>query len=199
MPRLMMSWWMESNTTDISALDYAIYAPATEVTGKKQFSLPICLKNQNSIATWQADLVLPEGFSVATDSNGNPKVTVSGSRTTASRHSVVAETLPSGAMHLLYSSSNNSEITGTDGEVATITINIAYDLEEDDYAITFKDIVMTEANETGHEQSQVVSLLTVAPEDPSRYDHNGDGKVTIEDVTLIINYIKTHENLEITK
>jgi len=189
----------EVNKTDVSALPYAIYAVDATAKPADQIVLSVRMKNVNAIATWQAVLVLPEGVTVATDSFGDPMVSLSTERTSSQRHQVSTRVLASGAIRILCGSQSNKTFTGTDGEVVTITLDVASSVPAGAYPITLKEQYLVEANETGHEQSQVVSLLTVAPEDPSRYDHNGDGKVTIEDVTLIVNYIKTHENLEITK
>jgi len=175
------------DAVDITTLDYAIYCEDQEVVGTKQFVLPIRLKNQNAIASWQADLVLPEGFSVATDSFGDPLISVSGVRTTTSQHSVMAEAVASGALRILYSSDKNYEITGTDGEVATITINIADDAAEGDYTIELVNIVMAEKDATRHVVEKTNSTITV------KYfimgDTNNDGEIDALDLVALVNYI----------
>lgn len=67
------------------------------------------------------------------------------------------------------------------------------------YPIILKTETIVEPTEVGHEVPMVICLLTIGDEDPSRYDHNSDGKVDIADVTLIVDYIKTHQNLGIQK
>jgi len=173
--------------TDLSTLDYALYCPDTVVVGKKLFTLPICLKNQNLITSWQADLVLPEGFSLATDSYGDLMAEVSGDRTNASRHGITVKKMESGNIRLLFASQSNKEITGTDGEVATLTINIAEDVAEDDYAITLKNILMVEKNETSHELEKCVSKVTV--KHYTLGDPNNDGKINALDLVALVNFI----------
>lgn len=173
--------------TDISSLTYAVYP--TQVTGVSgnTLALPINLKNANLIATWQADLVLPEGFTIATDEYGDPLIVVSGSRTTAARHSIATSTVSGGATRILYNSSSNKTISGTDGEVATVTLNIDEDVEPGDYPIIFKNIVMSEANETGHVVERVVSKITIQSYTPG--DVNNDGDINAQDLVAVVNYI----------
>lgn len=173
--------------TEIATLSYAIYADEiSSVTGRQSY-IPINLKNANLIATWQADLVLPEGLTIATDEYGDPLIVVSGSRTTAARHSIATSTVSGGATRILYNSSSNKTISGTDGEVATVTLNVAEDVEPGDYPIIFKNIVMSEANETGHVVERVVSKITIQSYTPG--DVNNDGDINAQDLVAVVNYI----------
>jgi len=187
-------------TTDLSSLDYAIYCQPKEVGEEEQFTLTVCMKNKNLITAWQAELVLPEGITVATDSDGDPMVALSGTRTSSSRHGVSADVLSSGTLRILCSSQSNKTFTGTDGEVLTITLNKAEGVAAGDYPIKLKNQKLVEANETGHKVELVVSLLTVKPAlDPSRFDLDNDGDVDIADITVLVDYIKTHPNLSVAK
>ena len=150
-------------------------------------SVPINLKNVNAIATWQADLVLQEGFTVATDTYGDPMITVSGSRTSSTRHSIVSNTLDDGAVRILYNSSSNKTISGTDGEVATLTLNVAEDVEPGDYPIIFRNIVMSEADQTGHKIDQIVSKITVMS--CTLGDVNNDNEINAQDLVGLVNFI----------
>lgn len=176
--------------TDISTLDYAVYAQSVNAKAGEEVTLSVRMKNVNAIATWQVDLVLPERVSIATDEYDDPKVVVSTARTSATRHSVTTKNLASGAIRILCSSASNKTFTGTDGETVIITLKIAEGMEAGNYAITFKDEVMAETNEAGHKVAQVISPLKIEDDqDAKKCDLNGDGKVTIEDVTYIVNYI----------
>lgn len=176
--------------TDISTLDYAVYAQTVTAKAGEEVTLSVRMKNANAIATWQADLVLPEGTSIATDEYDDPKVVISTARTSASRHTVTTKTLADGSIRILCSSASNKTFTGTDGETVIITLKVSDNMEAGDYAITFNNEVMAEANETGHKVSQVTSILTIEDDsDAKRCDVNGDGKVNMEDVTYVINHI----------
>lgn len=176
--------------TNVSTLQYVVYAPAITVKAGEEVTLSLRMKNANPIATWQADLTLPEGVSIATDEYDDPKVVISTARTSLSRHSVSTRNLASGAVRILCGSASNKTFTGTDGEVVVITLKISDDIKPGDYAITLTDEVMAEANESGHKVAQVVSLLKVEDDlEAKKCDVNGDGKVTIADVTYIVNYL----------
>lgn len=180
----------EVEPTDISGLSYAVYAPSVKANAGEEIVLSVRLKNVNPIATWQADLMLPEGVSIALDEFEDPKVVLSTTRTSMSRHSVTTKALSNGATRILCSSASNKTFTGTDGETVQITLKLAEDMPAGKYAITFAEEVMAEANEAGHKVAQVVTVLEIEEDlDALKCDVNGDGKVTIEDVTYIVNYI----------
>lgn len=189
----------EVTKTDLSALDYAIYAVDAQAEQGQQLTLSVCLKNQKPIATWNADLVLPEGVTIANDDFGDPKVSLSTVRTSSQRHQVSTVVMPSGTIRILCGSQTNKTFSGTDGEVVTITLDVASTVASGVYPIILKSETIAEPTEVGHEVPLVISLLTIGGEDPSRYDHNGDGKVDIADVTLIVDYIKKHQNMELQK
>lgn len=189
----------EVTKTDVSALDYAIYAIDAEAEPGQQVTLSICLKNQKPIATWNADLVLPEGVTIAKDNFGDPLVSLSTIRTSTQRHQVSTTTLPSGTVRILCGSQTNKTFSGIDGEVVTITLDVAATVTPGICPITLKTETIAEPTGVGYNVPLVISLLTIGGEDPSRFDHNGDGKVDIADVTMIVDYIKTHQDMEIKK
>lgn len=176
--------------TDVTSLDYAVYAQSVTAMAGEEIKLSVKMKNAKAIATWQADLMLPEGVSIATDEYGDPKVVVSTARTSTTRHSITTKNLANGAIRILCGSASNKTFTGTDGEVAIITLKISNDIAAGDHAILFKDEVMAEPNEVGHKVPLVVGVLKIEEDlDATKCDVNGDGEVTIADVTYIVNYI----------
>ena len=177
----------EVTATDVSAMSYAIYAQPAKARKGNQATLSVCMKNTQPITLWQADLTLPSGFSLATDSYGDLMVSISGSRTSTSRHSISTSTLSDGSIRILCSSSNNKTFTGTDGEVATITLNVASNVNDGNYAVKFNNIKLVEANETKHEVDEVVSVMTV--KSYTLGDVNDDGSIDGVDLVGIVNYI----------
>ena len=153
--------------TDVTTLDYAVYVPKVSVSANSEVALSVCLKNGQPIATWQADLELPEGLAIAKNAYGDLMIVVSGTRTTPSRHSIATNTLENGMVRILYNSAANNTILDTDGEVATLTLNVAADVEPGEYPIVFRNIVLSETNQTGHKLDQVACLLTVKGDNPS--------------------------------
>lgn len=177
----------EVAATDVSAMSYAVYAQPAKARKNTQTILTVCMKNTQPITLWQADLKLPAGFSLATDSYGDPMIRISGSRTSTSRHSIATSTHADGSIRILCSSSSNKTFTGTDGEVATITLNVASNATDGDYAVKFNNIKLVEANETKHEVDEVVSVITV--KNYTLGDVNDDGSIDGADLVGIVNYI----------
>lgn len=177
----------EVTATDVTAMSYAVYAQPAKARKGSQTTLNVCMKNTQPITLWQADLTLPAGFSLATDSYGDPMVSISGSRTSTSRHSISTSTLPDGSIRILCSSSSNKTFAGTDGEVATITLNVASNVTEGDYAVKFNNIKLVEADETKHEVDEVISAITV--KNYTLGDVNDDGSIDGADLVGIVNYI----------
>ena len=173
--------------TDVSAMNYAVYAQPAKARKGNQATLTVCMKNTQPITLWQADMTLPAGFTLATDSYGDHMVSISGSRTSTSRHSISTSTLSDGSIRILCSSSNNKTFTGTDCEVATITLNVASNVNDGDYAVKFNNIKIVEANETKHEVDEVVSVITV--KSYTLGDVNDDGSIDGADLVGIVNYI----------
>lgn len=159
----------EVTATDVTTLDYAVYTSKVSVSADSEVALSVCLKNEQPIATWQADLELPKGFTIAQNEFGDLMIVVSGTRTSQSRHSIATNTLENGMVRFLYNSASNFTIQGTDGEVATLTLHVSADVEPGEYPIVFRNIVMSEANQTGHKVDAVTSILTVGDDNPT-YD-----------------------------
>ena len=93
----------EVTATDVSAMSYAVYAQPAIARKGSQATLSVCMKNTQPITLWQADLMLPAGFTIATDSYGDPMVSISGGRTSTSRHSISTSTLSDGSIRILCS------------------------------------------------------------------------------------------------
>lgn len=151
------------NETDISALDYAIYTSPASAKKGGQVTISVNLKNINSIATWQADLILPNGVTIAKDDAGDEQILLSTARTSTSRHSIGWNTQSDGSIRLLCGSNTNKTFTGTDGEVATIVLDVNQSLNEGSYPIIFKNILMVEPSQTSHSLDQTISRLDITP------------------------------------
>lgn len=167
--------------------DYSLYIPYVDACVGTTISLPICLKNSNAITLWQGDLYLPEGISFAIDNFGDPLLSLSGDRTTASRHTLAANVQPDGALRILCSSNTNKVFTGNDGEVATIVVQLSNNMSDGDYPIIFKNVKFVEPSTIKHEVSEIISLINVRSY--TLGDVNGDGEIDGADLVGIVNFI----------
>ena len=173
--------------TDISTLDYAIYSTDVKARKSRQCELKVNMKNANAITLWQTDLTLPEGFSIATDSWGDPAMGVSGSRTTSTRHNISSNQLQDNTYRLLCASSSNYTFLDKNGEVATIVLDVADNVVDGEYPVVYKNNLLVEANEKGHETEDIVSRIIV--KNYKQGDVDGSGKVNVADISIEVDII----------
>lgn len=171
----------------VKAQSYRLYADEITTMKGSQCELKVKMSNPKAVTLWQVDLVLPKGFTVATDSWGDPAIAISGGRTTATRHSIASNQLPDGSVRIICASSSNYNFTGSDGEVATITLNVDDKVGNGTYDVLFNNILLVETNETAHRVWQVTSSIVV--KNYRLGDVNDDGTVNGMDLVGLINFI----------
>lgn len=170
-----------------------VYVDAMTVNAGDEVTLSVKMKNDSPISGYQYDLVLPEGMSVVTDEEDFPLVYLSTARTTPAKMNFFDQTLisPSHLRVLCYSSKGYS-FSGNDGEVTLITVKVDENMVSGTYDLRFEDIQLSYSSDS-YDTALMTFPITVignSPEvNPSRYDVNQDGKVTIADVNDLINYL----------
>lgn len=180
--------------TDISSLDNTIYIEHQEGTAGQSLTLSVKMKNSTITATgYQFNIYLPDGATFALDEDDYPEVALSTARTTAIKTNYFDFSMqPDGSLMVLCNSTKGYAFSGTDGEVATIKINLSNDFEEGDYPIVLRNIEVTDATGTVFEDVDYFkSTLTV-----STYtlgDANGDGRISVADFSSIASYILGNE------
>ena len=171
-------------TTDISQLDNVIYiVPFTARVGDKA-QMDICLKNANAATAYVFDLVLPEGITVAKNDNGKYIDELS------NRHEDHTRTLNykgENVYSLSTLSGNSEELTGNDGAIRLVTIEVPENMAEGDYAIEIKNASYSKPDGTLVTLPDTRSAVTV--EDYIMGDVNGNGGVDIGDAVSIVNYL----------
>ena len=175
--------------TDISKLDNAIYLEPTEAKTGSQKSLSIKMKNTAAIRGFQFDLYLPEGVTVAKTAKGKIVGSLSAGRLPEEdEHSLTFSEQADGAIRFLCSSQYDETFTGNDGEIATLTVNIADNMPDGDYAVEMKNMKLTETDISKYYETEIVKCkLTI-----SSYtlgDINNDGVVDVSDYTGVANHI----------
>lgn len=146
--------------------------------------LTLSMDNRNAIGTWSCTLVLPEGVTYVEGS-----ATVSGSRYPEGYEANLTAT-PSNdnEVRLFCEGTPGVALTGTAGEIATVTVEIAADAPVGDCIISVKDAVLTEVNDTEHNQDLKEFTWTIEQgEEPGvDGDLNGDGKTDIADAVMVL-------------
>ena len=178
--------------TDITTIENGIYIEPFEATPGQQVTLSVKMKNTADIQGYQFDLYLPEGVSVATDEDGFALAEMSIARTTKNKTDYFGSDFQSnGAFRVLCGSTKGYTFSGTDGEICTIVLNVADNLEEGELPVILKEITVTSKENVGYDTPYFKSTMTI-----SSYtlgDVNNDRKVNITDFTSTANYILGHE------
>ena len=87
---------------------------------------------------------------------------------------------------ICYSNSTYT-FSGTEGEVLTITLDVAADVADGDYNLMIKNIEMTEPDGTAHKASDYPCKVTIVSYTPG--DTNNDGNFSVTDVRGIVNMV----------
>ncbi|MBR1499290.1 MAG: InlB B-repeat-containing protein [Bacteroidaceae bacterium] len=183
--------------TGVSDLDNVVYIDNVEGFVGQQLTLSVKMKNTVGIQTVQFDLCLPEGVTVAKDEDGFDLIELSTERTTAKKmDSFSSSQVSDGSYRVLINSNRGYTFDGEDGEIALVTVTIDPEMQEGDYPIYLRDIVLVNTSSEGYETEYVKSTLTVSAYSPG--DVNGDGKVNAIDLNAIVNYILEHRNFPFT-
>ncbi len=154
-----MSKGMAMPATDESDADNVIYVENVSGSKNSQVELSVRMRNASDIRGFQFDLYLPEGVSMAT----NAKASLSSDRLAAGdAHTLMADEMTDGAVRFLCSSMNDESFAGGDGEIATLTVNIADNVANGDYDVVVKNAIMTETDiSKSYEADDIKSTLTV--------------------------------------
>lgn len=160
-------------------------------------TMHVLLTDEDVISGFQFDLALPEGVSVATNTNGQLQVALT-DRT--SSHSISADKLADGLYRFIVVSLSGKAITQGEGDVMIITLEADADIGIGDYIVTAKDIELTVKDGTTYTQvypRDNTARLTITDLMPG--DVTGDNKVTVTDVISIISYILGEEPVQFIK
>ena len=103
-------------------------------------------------------------------------------------HTLTFSEQPDGAIRFLCGSQYDEVFTGNDGEIATLTVNISETMEEGDYPLLLKGIVLSETDITKYYETAIVkSTLSIISYILG--DINSDGTVNVLDYTGVANHI----------
>lgn len=165
-------------------VDYSLYAKDYTVRPGNKARLSLMMSNDTPITSWQTEMALPEGFTLAEDDNA---VMLSDDRTVGSDISVAYNTLSDGTVKMLASSMTNSYFTDTYGKVATITLDVAPDVKEGEYFVEFKNSKLIDSSTQKYTYDKAIAKITV--KNYQTGDLNSDGENDVLDLVNIVNYI----------
>ena len=168
-----------------------LYVEDAEAILNSEFTLSVKMRNEKEIEGFGFDLVLPGGMSVVKDDEGNMMVSLSEERTTAARTNTFEVRQMSNAyndvVRVVAASSNGSAIAPGDGEVCTVRVRMGTGMKEGKYyaQITNISLADTEANSLDRETVE----FTITALAHKIGDANGDGNVTVADMTAIAHHV----------
>ena len=167
-----MSKGMAMPATDESDAENVIYVENVSGSKNSQVELSVRMKNASDIRGFQFDLYLPEGVTMA----NNAKASLSSDRLAAGdAHTLMADEMTDGAVRFLCSSMNDESFAGGDGEIATLTVNIADNVTNGEFDVVVKNALMTETDiSRSYEADDIKRTLTVL-------DQTGVETVTADD------------------
>ena len=177
-----------SEDTDVSLHENIIFVENAEAFVGKSVTLSLKMNNTIVPVGFQCDFYAPSKTSVPTDEDGFYAIDLSTERTTASRHNIFESGLQKdGGIRILAASTRNYPFAGNEGEVITITLNVDADLEEGEYPLILRNVIISDAQSNTYSVDYVKSTLTVSDYTPG--DVNGDGSINIGDVTAVVSHI----------
>ena len=170
--------------TDFSQFDNTLYFNHTQVYRKHANKIVLNLKNTETIVGFQCDLYLPEGITVITDEYGDTELSY-GARVNP-KASIETAAIADATRILCYST-KNYPIEGNDGAVVSISINVPDAMEEGDYPLYIKNVVMSTEDIECIKTPDIKSTITI--NDYQLGDVNCNGVVDVIDIAHTANYI----------
>ncbi|MDE7461723.1 MAG: dockerin type I repeat-containing protein [Muribaculaceae bacterium] len=154
----------------------------------KTSEIELNLINKSDIVGYQYDLILPEGVKIALNQVGKPAIS-HGDRTTTAVHGITCKEIAPNTLRVLSYPSERQTISGHEGVISKITLEIDKDMEKGVYPVHLKNIFLanTDLNSISVEDQQV--MLTVK-QFVRNGDVNVDGIINVSDV-IGVNVIST--------
>ena len=175
--------------TNVSAADNVIYVEPFIAEAGTEGQITFAMRNTTDIRGFQFDLYLPEGVSVVKKSTGRIVGELCADRLPEDdEHDLSFSEQADGAIRILCSSLYEETFTGNDGPLMTLKVKYAADMAEGDYPIVMRNMKLTENDISMFYQTEYLeSILTIGASIPG--DVNGDERVTIADVTMVVDYL----------
>ena len=171
--------WEGPMSDDLNENNMLYIAEGTKLAKTNMSYIPVSLKNTDDIMGFQLDVVLPEGMTIA---NGASYLDDNRSYS----HQISYNQQSDGSIRMIVSSWDNEIFSYNDGVVLNIGVNIPSYMSMGDYAVTLKNVIMTNSYMKTikcTDKTFVVSLSGIYG------DVNSDEQVNVTDVVMMIDYI----------
>ena len=179
----------EVEVTDVAQLDNAIYiAPLEALTGSG-VTATVCLKNAGEVGGYSFDLILPEGVSIAKNAKNKFTATLIDDR--HDEHSLSVN-YADGYYSLAVLSLGGGELSGNDGGVISLPLEVSSDMQEDTYPIEIRNVKFSTPAAVSVSVPNTTTSITVT--DVQLGDVNRDGQVDIADAIGIVNKVVRKES-----
>ena len=164
---------------------YMIEAAGANGKTNSTATLTLNMTNRTAVAAWTCTLVLPEGvtFENATVSGGRyPEGYAADLKIRVNNDNSVV---------LTCQGESGVNITGTAGEVATVTVSIANTVTPGEVKVYVNNIVLLEGDGTRHERetTEFTWIIEQGEEPGIEGDLNGDDSVDISDGVVVLDAI----------
>ena len=147
--------------TDPTAFDNVIYMKDATAKAGEEIEIPVYMKNSVPMTGFQFDVVMPEGLSIAMDDEYY-LIDLSTERTTARKTNTFdSAAQKDGSVRVLAGSTKSETFSGTDGEVAIITANVAEGLADGEYKVVLKNIIMSDKTGQTYKVDSSEAIITV--------------------------------------
>lgn len=156
--------YMPAKATDLNSKDNIIFVNPLSISGEPQeATLSIQMKNSAAIRGFQFDLYLPEGVTAIKNAKGRIQASLSDGRLPEEdEHTLTVQSQADGAIRFLCGSQYDETFTGTNGEIATLKVNIAEGLTDGSYPIVLKNMRLSETDITKYyDWDEVETTMTV--------------------------------------
>ena len=153
-----------AENTDISTLDNVIYIAPFSAEAGTRIAISIRMRNSAAIRGFQFDLYLPKGMTVVKSSKGRIQGSLTESRLPEEdEHDLTFSEQQDGAIRFLCSSQYDETFTGSDGEIATLQVEVSPDMADGEYPIQLKDMKLTETDISKfYEHALIESTVTIS-------------------------------------
>lgn len=154
---------IKAANTDISTLDNIIYVEPFNAAAGTQVQMSIKMKNSAAIRGFQFDLFLPDGVTAAKSAKGKILASLTESRLPLEdEHTLTLSEQGDGSIRFLCGSLADETFTGTDGEIATLTINVDGGMANGDYPVYLRTMKLTETDISKfYETAELETTLTI--------------------------------------
>lgn len=153
---------MHAANTDISSLNNVIYIEPFTTTQGAQVQMSIKMKNTVAIRGFQFDLYLPDGVTAAKTSKGKFIASLTANRLPEDdEHTLTLSEQSDGSIRFLCGSLYDETFTGTDGEIATLTINIGAGMANGNHPIYLKKMKLTETDISNYYETELIETCLI--------------------------------------